>query len=173
MKTNKTVYTKKWVLTALFTALVTVATMIIKIPTVGTGGYIHFGDAFVILSGIILGPVYGALAGGLGSALSDLIGGYMVYVPATFVIKSLVGLVSGIIYNKFMINKTNSFVRCIICGIFATIIVAGGYLLYELFFYGNAAFSSVPQNIIQGLSGLVISVILLPALRKAIIFNED
>ena len=54
--------TQKLVLTALFAALTCVATMIIRIPTPGTGGYIHPGDALVILSGIILGPLYGFLA---------------------------------------------------------------------------------------------------------------
>ena len=77
-------------MTALFAALACVATMSIRIPTPGTGGYIHPGDAIVILAGIILGPVYGMLAGGIGSALSDLIGGYFVYVPITLVIKGLV-----------------------------------------------------------------------------------
>ena len=65
-------------MTALFAALACVATMSIRIPTPGTGGYIHPGDAIVILAGIILGPVYGMLAGGIGSALSDLIGGYFI-----------------------------------------------------------------------------------------------
>ena len=84
---------KKIIMTALFAALACVATMSIRIPTPGTGGYIHPGDAIVILAGIILGPVYGMLAGGIGSALSDLIGGYFVYVPITLVLKGLVALV--------------------------------------------------------------------------------
>ena len=48
-------------MSALFAALACVATMIIKIPTPGTSGYIHPGDAIVILSGAILGPVWGYL----------------------------------------------------------------------------------------------------------------
>ena len=48
---------KKLILAALFAALSCVATMSIRIPTPGTGGYIHPGDAIVILSGVILGPV--------------------------------------------------------------------------------------------------------------------
>ena len=43
---------KKLVMAALFAALSCVATYIIKIPTPGTGGYIHPGDAIVILSGV-------------------------------------------------------------------------------------------------------------------------
>jgi len=55
---------KKMTTTALFMALTCIATMIIKLPTPGTGGYVHLGDTFVILSGILLGPIYGAIAGG-------------------------------------------------------------------------------------------------------------
>lgn len=49
---------KKLILAALFAALSCVATMSIRIPTPGTGGYIHPGDAIVILSGVIL-DLYG------------------------------------------------------------------------------------------------------------------
>src|SRR5699024_10528955 len=96
---------KKVVMTALFAALTCAATMSIRIPTPGTGGYIHPGDALVILSGVILGPAYGFLAGGIGSALSDLLGGYFLYVPITMIIKGLVALVSGLIYQKLSKNQ--------------------------------------------------------------------
>ena len=65
---------KKIVMAALLAAFACVATMSIRIPTPGTGGYIHPGDAIVILSGVILGPVWGLLAAGIGSAMADLIG---------------------------------------------------------------------------------------------------
>ena len=67
---------KKLVTAALFTAFTCVATMSIRIPTPGTGGYIHPGDALVILSGVILGPGWGFLAAAVGSAMADLLGGY-------------------------------------------------------------------------------------------------
>ena len=101
-------------MTALFAALACVATMSIRIPTPGTSGYIHPGDAIVILAGIILGPVYGMLAGGIGSALSDLIGGYFVYVPITLVIKGLVALVSGLIYQKMCRSGKNRYIAVIL-----------------------------------------------------------
>ena len=100
---------KKIVMTALFAALACVATMSIRIPTPGTGGYIHPGDAIVILSGVVLGPSYGLLAAGIGSAMSDLLGGYFVYVPITFVIKGLIALFSGLVYQKiFQITLCSS-----------------------------------------------------------------
>lgn len=157
---------KKMTTTALFMALTCIATMIIKLPTPGTGGYVHLGDAFVILSGILLGPVYGAIAGGIGSALADLLGGYFIYVPITFLVKALIAAGVGLIYHKFATKIHNSVVKCILCGVYATILVAGGYLFFESFMYGSAALASVPANIGQGVSGLVISCILLPILKK-------
>ena len=147
-------------MTALFAALACVATMSIRIPTPGTSGYIHPGDAIVILAGIILGPVYGMLAGGIGSALSDLIGGYFVYVPITLVIKGLVALVSGLIYQKMCRSGKKRYIG----GITDIVFVAGGYFICEFFLYGSGAAASIPANIIQGVGGLIISAVLYPVL---------
>lgn len=155
---------KKLILAALFAALSCVATMSIRIPTPGTGGYIHPGDAIVILSGVILGPVWGFLAGGVGSALSDLIGGYFIYVPITFVIKGLVALAAGLLYQKVGKNQKSRYIAVILGGVADIILVAGGYFVCEFFIYGAGAAASIPANIIQGIGGLVISCILYPIL---------
>lgn len=155
---------KKLILAALFAALSCVATMSIRIPTPGTGGYIHPGDAIVILSGVILGPVWGFLAGGIGSALSDLIGGYFIYVPITFVIKGLVALAAGLLYQKVGKNQKSRYIAVILSGVADIILVAGGYFVCEFLIYGAGAAASIPANIIQGVGGLVISCILYPIL---------
>ena len=155
---------KKLILAALFAALSCVATMSIRIPTPGTSGYIHPGDAIVILSGVILGPVWGFLAGGIGSALSDLIGGYFIYVPITFVIKGLVALAAGLLYQKVGKNQKSRYIAVILGGVADIILVAGGYFVCEYFIYGAGAAASIPANIIQGVGGLVISCILYPIL---------
>ena len=155
---------KKLILAALFAALSCVATMSIRIPTPGTGGYIHPGDAIVILSGVILGPVWGFLAGGIGSALSDLIGGYFIYVPITFVIKGLVALAAGLLYQKIGKTQKSRYTAVVLGGIADIILVAGGYFVCEFFIYGAGAAASIPANIIQGVGGLVISCILYPIL---------
>ena len=151
---------KKLILAALFAALSCVATMSIRIPTPGTGGYIHPGDAIVILSGVILGPVWGFLAGGIGSALSDLIGGYFVYVPITFMIKGLVALAAGLLYQKVGKTQKSRYAAVVLGGVADIILVAGGYFVCEYFIYGAGAAASIPANIIQGIGGLVISCIL-------------
>ena len=155
---------KKLILAALFAALSCVATMSIRLPTPGTSGYIHPGDAIVILSGVILGPVWGFLAGGIGSALSDLIGGYFIYVPITFVIKGLVALAAGLLYQKVGKNQKSRYIAVILGGVADIILVAGGYFVCEFFIYGAGAAASIPANIIQGVGGLVISCILYPIL---------
>ena len=155
---------KKLILAALFAALSCVATMSIRIPTPGTGGYIHPGDAIVILSGVILGPVWGFLAGGIGSALSDLIGGYFVYVPITFMIKGLVALAAGLLYQKVGKTQKSRYAAVVLGGVADIILVAVGYFVCEYFIYGAGAAASIPANIIQGIGGLVISCILYPIL---------
>lgn len=158
--------TKTMVMTALFAALACVATMAIRIPTPGTGGYIHPGDAIVILCGIFLNPAAAFLAAGLGSCMADLLGGYFIYVPITFAIKGLVALTAGYLYRGLSHKTRTPYPAVIAGGIADIVLVAGGYGVCEVFLYGGgAALASVPANIIQGISGLLISAALFPLLH--------
>ena len=151
------------VFTGLLTALVCVATMVIKIPT-PTNGYVNLGDAMVLMSGWLLGPGYGFFAAGVGSALADLIGGYGSYVAGTLVIKGLMGLAAGLLAAKGG-HKTGSRV---FGAVLAEVIMIGGYFLYEstLLGYGLAAAASVPGNAMQGLMGIVFGLLLYRTIEK-------
>ena len=118
---------KKIVMGALFAALACVATMSVRIPTPGTSGYIHPGDAIVILSGVILGPGWGLLSAGIGSAMADFLGGYFIYVPITFVIKGAVAFVSGAIYRQVGKTPKSRCAAVVLGGVSDMILVAGGY----------------------------------------------
>ena len=160
---------RRTVFAALFAALTCVATMVIRIPTPGTSGYIHPGDAIVILSGILLGPAAGFFAAGIGSALSDLIGGYMLYVPVTFFVKGAVALISGFIFRKFVSSGKRKTLAIVLCGITDIILVVFGYGIFETFLYGlPGAVSAALPNLIQGAFGLVLSLILYPVLSTVI-----
>ena len=162
---NNNTNLKQIVMTALFAALACVATMSIRIPTPGTGGYIHPGDAIVILSGVILGPVWGLLAAGIGSAMADPLGGYFIYVPITFAVKGLIAFIAGMIYHKLGKTSKTQYTAVILGGITDIILVAGGYFLCEIPLYGaSAAAASIPANLIQGLGGLIIAFVLYPLL---------
>lgn len=170
--------TRKLIFAALFAALTCVSTMIIKIPT-PTNGYIHPGDGFVLLSGLLLGPLWGSLAAGIGSALSDLIGGYFIYVPATFAIKALTALVGYFVFHFLhkLIKSGTDLPQLIISGIFGESVMVAGYFLFEIFTLATlngsstsaaaiAAAASIIPNIVQGVFGVIISSILYPILRK-------
>ena len=92
--------TKELAMTALMTALIFTATYIIKIPNPATGGYTHMGDCMIFLGVMVLGRKQGALAGGLGGALSDLLSGAAVWVLPTFFIKYAMGWIMGLLLEK-------------------------------------------------------------------------
>ncbi|MSS62679.1 ECF transporter S component [Velocimicrobium porci] len=156
------------VITALMAALTCIATMVITIPS-PMNGYIHLGDGLVLLSGILLGPIYGGMAAGVGSMLSDLLLGYPHYALPTLVIKAFAAIVGGIIYNMLVHKsfcKKYHLIPLIAAGIGGGIIVTGGYFIVAsiLFGEGVAALSSVPGNLLQNLFGIIVSCILMPVL---------
>lgn len=101
MKKNLT--TKKLVYVALFTALVYIFSRFFQIPVVTPFGQtrFHLGNVFCLLAGILMGPGFGGLAAGLGSALFDLFDPvYFTSAPITFVTKFALAFVAGAIYRK-------------------------------------------------------------------------
>lgn len=158
--------TQRIVFTALLTALVCVATMIIKIP-LPSKGYINIGDAVVLLSGWLLSPLYGFLAAGIGSALADIFSGYIIYAPATFVIKGIMALLSCILFKKVFLNSKKIFSR-IISGLIAEIVMVGGYFLFEGLLYGfMTAAANIPANAIQGTAGIILGLLLVEVFEKS------
>ena len=157
--------TKRLVMIALFMALTAAATFVIKIPTGITGGYVNLGDCLVLLSAYFLGPVWGAVAAGIGSSLSDLLGGYMTYVLPTLVIKAAMAAVAGGLFKKA--DQPNLGIT-ILCGIAAEMIMVLGYFLVETILLGSAlsAATAIPGNCIQGIFGMLSSAILYRVLSK-------
>lgn len=90
----------KMAVTALFTALVCVATMMISMYVPGTKGFFNVGESMVYLSALLFGPYIGAFAGGVGSMLADLFLGYPIYAPATLIIKACEGAVVGTLVKR-------------------------------------------------------------------------
>jgi len=157
--------TKNLVFAALIAAVTCVATLVIHIPS-PLNGYINLGDCFVLLSGWILGPVYGFLAAGIGSALADLFLGYAVYAPATFVIKGLVALAAYLLIKAFGKIKYKS-VAYILSGIIAELVMIGGYYVFEGFMYGfvESAVNILPNGI-QAVAGIVSATLLVTVVNK-------
>ncbi len=157
----------------LLAALTCVATMVIRIPTIK--GYVHLGDALVIASGILLGGATGGLAAGIGSMLADILGGYYVFAIATFIIKALSAFAAGTVFKVLggREKKIHAAIRVFAAGLLAEIIMVIGYFSFEVFYEGTAAaIAEILPNTLQGVTGIVISVILVPALLRNHVINE-
>ncbi len=98
---NKTIY--KLSVTALMAALCYVAFAYLKIPIPTVGGFtaLHIGNAFCVLAALLLGGVYGGLAGSIGMTIADLLDPvYISSAPKTFVLKFCIGYIVGIIAHR-------------------------------------------------------------------------
>lgn len=154
---------KTLVYNSLGIALVALATMVIRIPTIK--GYINFGDIMIFTVAVTLGRKSGFISGAIGSALADILGGYFIYAPATFIIKGIEGLICGIIFkdNDKVLNITLP-LATIVGGLW----MAFGYYCYELPMFGGAtAIASVPGNLFQGLVSAIAAIPIIVAARKS------
>lgn len=151
---------RRIVLSGLFSAFITIATLA-SFPLPGKG-FANLGDAFIIVTALLLPAGYGFLAAGIGSALADLILGYAIFSPGTFVIKGLMALAVYLIAEK---RKNTVFV--IIGAVTAELIMIFGYLIYGGLLFGLAgALEDLLGNVIQGAIGAVLGVISYTVLEK-------
>lgn len=161
MKSN----TQKIVTASMLAALCCVATMIIKVPS-PLKGYLNLGDCVVLLSGWLLSPAYGFAAAGIGSALADVFSGYVIYAPATFVIKGVMAIIAHFSFRG-MHHKLGNVPARIIGGALAEIGMILGYFVFEGFMYGFApSVVNIPASGVQGIAGLVIGLILVKVFEK-------
>ena len=152
------------ILAAMFAALTCVATMIIHIPS-PIGGYFNLGDCMVLLSAFVLGPVWGTAAGGIGSMLVDLLGGYGHYAPGTLIIKGCMALVAALIVKAMKESKASYVISAVV----SEAIMVLGYFGYASLLLGKGwgAAASIPGNLVQGAMGMVIGLVLLVVLKRS------
>jgi uncharacterized membrane protein len=153
---------------AIMTALVTVGTLIIRIPN-PMGGYFNVGDVMIFVCALTFNPIIGGLAGGIGSAIADIIG-FPLFTFPTLIIKGLEGFLASLITNKK--NVFRDVLAVVVAG--SEMII--GYFLVELYAlqWGlGLALAEVPGNIAQivigGLVGIPIALVLrrrLPEILK-------
>ncbi|MDD6685166.1 MAG: ECF transporter S component [Lachnospiraceae bacterium] len=156
------------VVTALMIALTYVATWLINIrlPFMGSGGLIHLGNVPLFIAAILFGKKTGALAGGIGMGLFDLLSGWTAWAPFTFVIVGLMGYEIGWFAEHRPIKNTA--INDAVSMILALVIKIVGYYFAEVILYGNwiAPIGSVPGNICQVGVAAVIVMAMLPVLRR-------
>ncbi len=158
---------------AMFAALIVAATLVVHIPA--PAGYLHAGDGLALLAGLVLGPAYGFAAAAVGSALTDLLMGFALYVPATLVIKGGMALLAPMLLK--LLHTTGgrpSLPRLAVCALLPEGLMVAAYFWYEsvVLKLGGGTTASIPGNAMQGILGAVIAVVFyrllwqVPALRQ-------
>jgi uncharacterized membrane protein len=141
----------------------------VRLPLPGSGGYFHFGNVPVVCAAVIFGKKHAAVCGAVGMALFDILGGWLLWAPFTFAIRLIAGLLSGTVAQmragrNYLLNQA----ACLCGG--AVIVV--GYYFTEVVIYGNwlSPFASIPGNLMQIASMVVIGVPLAMGLHKGLSF---
>jgi uncharacterized membrane protein len=149
---------------AVLAAVTAVLTLLPKVPIPGTQGYVHLGDAAVVFTALVFGPVTGLLAGGLGTAAADLLGGYAQWAPISFVVHGLQGLAIGLLITL----RPRSILLAVAAGVLGTAVMVAGYFLGGLVIEGpGSTLRSVLPNLVQASAGAVLGIPLSIAVRTA------
>lgn len=158
---------KKLTLTALAIALVCVTTAYTHIPI--PLGYMHLGNVCILLCSFLFPAEIGLLAGGVGSALSDLLTGFPQWIIPTLIIKSLMGYA----VSKIAHNKTGSArmltVRTAVAAVTGILIMIAGYFIAGILLYDGVAASlpQIPGLSLEGILGIAGFYLIGIALEKA------
>ena len=145
---KQTISVSEIAITGVCIALTFIATgfINIRLPIAANGGLVHLGNVPLFLAAIIFGKRTGALAGSIGMALFDLMGGWVLWAPFTFVVVGLMGYSVGAITEKHHGFRWNVLAIVVAC-----VLKIVGYYIAEGIIYGNwiAPAASIPGNLIQ------------------------
>lgn len=163
MKNNRILYLT---MAAIFAALTFVFTMFVnvRLPIAANGGLIHLGNVPLFIGAILFGKKAGAFAGGVGMALFDLLSGWTLWAPFTFLIVGAMGYAVGAIAERKQSLCWYGLAITLAC-----IIKVAGYYIAEWIIYGSfiAPISSVPGNLVQiAAAGVIVIPVIIP-LRTA------
>ncbi len=151
------------VIAAIFAALICTITLFFPISL--PNGFANLGDSFVILSACLLGKYYGAFAAAIGASLADLLLGYVIYAPATFIIKGIMAICSAVIF----INLKNKplMLRTLLACVTSEAIMVLGYFVFEVFVFGySVAVLDIFGNLLQGVVSVICATLLLVLFSK-------
>ncbi len=162
------------ILTSMLIALVFVSTMLlnIKLPISANGGLIHLGTAMLFIASILFGPKKGAIAGAVGMGLFDLVAGWTLWAPITFLTRGLQGyLIGKIAWSKG--RNGNNFAFNLIAIIVSTPPMLAGYYIGEAIIFKSWIIpaASIPGDLVQTIIGVLVAIPACVALKKLPFFK--
>ncbi|MDF0479469.1 ECF transporter S component [Vagococcus sp. PNs007] len=175
-QTKKTIATNDIVLIALFATLTIIGTMIrIPVPSAFGAPFIHLGNSVLLLSVLLLGYKKGALAGGMGFAIFDLLNGFPLEAPYFFIESFIVGGVAILIFNTLK-TKKESILTIILtatgAGIAKIIMTFLKNWTMSFIMTSNSktalvsAIGSLPATLVNTVSTVIIVTLIYPSLKK-------
>ena len=157
---------------AMMAAMVYVVTLF-RFPLLGSK--IHFANAVCLLSGILLGPLQGGLAAGIGSALYDAVAGYdLVNVFITLVSKFAMAWVCGMVLHggKKPHRLDRTALACVLGALTYVFLYALKTFIYQRFVYGfpmDAVLATVVSKVIPSLINAAAAVVAAPLFYHAVL----
>jgi uncharacterized membrane protein len=140
-------------------SLIFFATRFLAVPT--PVGLFHTGDAVIFGTAAVLGP-FAAIPAIVGSVLANILG-FAQYIPATVVIKGLLGLLAGLCLK----HEKRFFVLALYFILLECTLVIGGYFLYTMHLFSwETAIAYLPGDIAQAVFGIAGGLILVTQLRR-------
>lgn len=172
MRTSSQIY--DLILTSMLIALVFVATMLlnIKLPISANGGLIHLGTAMLFIASILFGPKKGAIAGAVGMGLFDLVAGWTLWAPITFLTRGLQGYIIGkIAWSNG--RKGDHFGFNLFAIIVSTPPMLAGYYIGEAIIFKSWIIpaASIPGDLVQTIIGVLVAIPACVALKKLPFFK--
>lgn len=153
----KFVSPKTVALFGILTALTTAITMSLVVPFPPTRGFFNLGDAMVFFAALTFGMRAGAICGGVGSAIADILLGFGYFAPITLVAKGSEGLVAGAIGRMSDGAPAAKFLGVVV----GSMCMVSTYFVSEWLLYGiGPAIAEVPVNVAQVLIGGSIGILL-------------
>lgn len=158
---------KLMTITALLTALNIVISRVLIIPIPFTHGNINLCDAGIFIVALLYGPFAGLFTGAVSGFVLDLISGYSQYMFFSLIIHGLEGLTVGII-NQHLHHPISKAKESMIMLIGSIVMVLGYFGADSLLYNFQTGLIGIPLNFIQGVVGLLVTLILISQLRKMI-----
>lgn len=160
--------TKKIAYMALGVALVVVATLVLSFPVPGGAGYVNLGDSIIIIVAFLFGSIVGGVVGSVGSALSDILAGYVIYAPFSLVIKGIQGVVVGILSNR---AKKLYLHQLPVYAIAELIMIVGYFFADFLLFNALTATGGLLFNLLQAIINILVVSLLYKQIFKIYILQ--
>ena len=156
-------------LLAILTAVTAVFTSVVKIPIAPTKGYLNLGDVAIYFTAFTFGPVSALIAGGVGTAMADILSPYAQWAPISLLVHGLQGLVAGLIAAIHRGSKGRVFnLFWLVAAAAGTAVMCAGYLAGGTLMVGfGPALVELPGNLLQNLVGVAGAIPLTIAVHQA------